>query len=307
MKFAIVTVTYNDGKNLAQTMASVKCQTYQDVMHVVVDGGSIDKTRDIFAQFSDGRDQFHEIVDSGVYDAMNQAIDILEDVDFDYCVFLNAKDTFFQDATLEKICQSLKHVDTQPDILVGPYDFVTGNKREVRNYPAAPGKIKQLLKENRLSECISSMPGHQATYYSKGFIKDKRYDLRFKIAADHNLFVNGLMSGAKIHNLLFPLCRYYSGGLSAQNLNRLQGEWLSIYADASFSEREGLREFNRRDRLLPGADMMLTDNAQLLGAAFPIEGPYADGPGRGQWLTQSQLIALSTHTCLLYTSPSPRD
>ena len=303
MKFAIVTVTYNDAKNLTQTMASVQGQTGADFVHIVVDGGSTDSTPEVFETLGREQDKFFSVTDSGVYDAMNQAIILLEDIAFDYFVFMNAQDTFFEDTTLQKIAASLDKSGRKPDIVIGPYDYVKGRGCEIRNTPAAPATLLKALKDNRLSDCLGAMPGHQATYYAKSYIKGKAYDLSYQIAADHDLFLKAVMDGADIYNLLFPLCRYYSGGFSAQNLNRLDAEWMRIYVGAGASEREGMREFHRRNRSLPDGNRRIADNARLLDRGqHQVEKSIVEGDGFGRWLGQNQLVALIADTSLLMMS-----
>ena len=303
MKFAIVTVTYNDAENLAQTMASVQGQTGADFVHIIVDGGSTDKTPNVFETLGREQDKFFSVTDSGVYDAMNQAINLLDDIAFDYVVFMNAQDTFFEDTSLQKIAASLDKSGRRPDIAIGPYDYVMSRGHEIRNSPGGAAALVKALKENRLSDCLSAMPGHQATYYSKSFIKGKAYDLSYAIAADHDLFLKAVLDGADIYNLLFPLCRYYSGGFSAQNMSRLEAEWRRIYVGAAASERDGIREFYRRDPSLPDGNNLIADNARLLDRGeHQIERSISKGHGYGRWLGEHQHIALIADTSLLTIS-----
>ena len=45
MKISVITVTYNSEKTIRDTLNSVISQTYKDIEHIIVDGGSIDKTK----------------------------------------------------------------------------------------------------------------------------------------------------------------------------------------------------------------------------------------------------------------------
>lgn len=44
MKFSIVTVCLNSEKTILATLNSVLTQSYKNIEHVIVDGGSTDKT-----------------------------------------------------------------------------------------------------------------------------------------------------------------------------------------------------------------------------------------------------------------------
>ncbi len=73
-KFSIITVTYNAGSVLEDTIQSVITQTYKKVEYIIVDGGSKDHTLDIIHKY---REHIHTLVsepDKGLYDAMNMDI-----------------------------------------------------------------------------------------------------------------------------------------------------------------------------------------------------------------------------------------
>ena len=49
---SIITVTYNRGKLLGRCIQSVLNQTYTNIEHIVIDGGSTDETDEVAASFS---------------------------------------------------------------------------------------------------------------------------------------------------------------------------------------------------------------------------------------------------------------
>jgi glycosyltransferase involved in cell wall biosynthesis len=73
----ILTPTMNRAQPLARTLASVRAQTYSNVEHIVLDGGSNDGTRELSAaaekqwglQWSSGRD-------GGMYHALNMGLEL---------------------------------------------------------------------------------------------------------------------------------------------------------------------------------------------------------------------------------------
>lgn len=51
MKISLITVTYNSGTTLRDTIQSVLAQTYRNVEYIVVDGLSKDNTMDIVREY----------------------------------------------------------------------------------------------------------------------------------------------------------------------------------------------------------------------------------------------------------------
>ncbi len=72
--FSIVTCTWNSAATLADTLASIRAQTCQDLEHVFVDGGSTDATLDIIEAYP-GNKLLLRDVGGGISRAMNQGIE----------------------------------------------------------------------------------------------------------------------------------------------------------------------------------------------------------------------------------------
>ena len=95
MKLSIVTINYNNAEGLRKTLASVASQTYADIEHVIVDGGSTDGSVEIICEYARANgahagsptcptgqtNNCHQIhwlsePDNGIYHAMNKGIEI---------------------------------------------------------------------------------------------------------------------------------------------------------------------------------------------------------------------------------------
>ena len=53
MKLSIITINYNNAEGLRKTLASVASQTYADIEHIIVDGGSTDGSVEIIREYAD--------------------------------------------------------------------------------------------------------------------------------------------------------------------------------------------------------------------------------------------------------------
>ena len=70
--FCVVIPVYNHPDTIADTVASVRGQSYSDIEHLIIDGGSTDGTLDLLAEWGDWGDRLVSEPDKGFYDAMNR-------------------------------------------------------------------------------------------------------------------------------------------------------------------------------------------------------------------------------------------
>jgi glycosyltransferase involved in cell wall biosynthesis len=99
--FSIVTCTWNSAATLADTLASVRRQTCQDVEHIFVDGGSTDATLDMLAAYP-GTKRVLRDVGGGISRAMNQGI---EAATGEYVAHLHSDDYYASDDVLASVAE----------------------------------------------------------------------------------------------------------------------------------------------------------------------------------------------------------
>ena len=81
-KLSIITINYNNAEGLRKTLASVASQTYHDIEHIIIDGGSTDGSVDVIKEYATSLASFHHSIiwvsepDNGIYNAMNKGIEI---------------------------------------------------------------------------------------------------------------------------------------------------------------------------------------------------------------------------------------
>lgn len=114
-KFSIITVTYNAGSVVEDTIQSIISQTYKNVEYIIVDGGSKDHTLAIIEKYKEHITTIISEPDKGLYDAMNKGIRLATG---DYLCFLNAGDELHEDDTLLQIVHTLTGNEL-PDVIYG--------------------------------------------------------------------------------------------------------------------------------------------------------------------------------------------
>ena len=121
MKFSVITVTYNAGNLLGETINNILSQTYEDFEVVIKDGRSTDHSlknvpisEKVVLRIDD---------DKGIYDAMNQAVSMAKG---DYVIFMNAGDRFYDNDVLQNIAD---HLDGKNELVYGNVIRIKKNKK----------------------------------------------------------------------------------------------------------------------------------------------------------------------------------
>ena len=93
----IITATLNSEKYLEESILSLHDQKNENFEHIILDGGSTDKTIDIIKKYENKIDYWCSGKDKGIYDAFNNGMQLAKG---DYIGFLNSDDYYSQN-TLE--------------------------------------------------------------------------------------------------------------------------------------------------------------------------------------------------------------
>jgi glycosyltransferase involved in cell wall biosynthesis len=130
-KISIITVVYNGGKYLEETIKSVINQTYPNIEYIIIDGGSTNGTVDIIKKYEEHIGYWISEKDEGISDAFNKGVKIANG---DYINFQGDGDGFVSDDILEEI---FKDIDSNADIFVSARIQrvdIDGNKMFVSKY-----------------------------------------------------------------------------------------------------------------------------------------------------------------------------
>jgi glycosyltransferase involved in cell wall biosynthesis len=213
MKVSIITVTFNSGATLFQTIQSVLNQTYKDIDYWLIDGLSSDDTIDIIKSFEDkfaGRLHYILEKDKGIYDAMNKGVNQCTG---DIIGILNSDDFFTSNDVIEKM---VHHFTEDVDMVYGDVHFIKGNRlnRCTRYYS---GKIFKPWMVR-----FGFIPPHPSVYIRSAiYTKYGAYDDSYQISADYELIARLCYKNrikTKYIHMDFVTMRI--GGASTRNWNR---------------------------------------------------------------------------------------
>ena len=163
---SIITVIYNDGKKLEETILSILSQTYDNLEFIIIDGSSTDGTIDIIKKYEDKIDYWISEKDSGIFDAMNKGILAAKG---DYINFMNAGDFFIRKNLVKEIVDILNSEEI--DFLYG--DVNVGNNNIITN------KIKYNTQFIYKTIC------HQGIFAHKKCFNKNMFNLKYRWMCDY--------------------------------------------------------------------------------------------------------------------------
>lgn len=206
---SVITVVFNGAATLEHTIRSVIEQTYDNIEHIIIDGGSTDATLDILRKYEDHIDYWVSEKDAGIYDAMNKGIALAKGK---YIGMLNADDYFANPSALVKIATRL--AASNVDAVFSCLDIVD------------PANLDRVLRKYRVSSFssfmlrIGVMPPHPTFYCKKScYEKAGPYRTDYRIAADFEMLARMLLK----HNITWEFIdettvKMRSGGLSSSGI-----------------------------------------------------------------------------------------
>ena len=136
---SIVTPSFNKGQYIEETILSIRNQTYKNIEHIVIDGGSTDKTLSILKNYSPVLLWFSE-PDKGQSDAINKGWRIAKG---DIIAYLNADDTYLPNAVESAVNFFLQHPETA--MIYGDGIFSDEKGKFLMNFTAGEFILKNLI------------------------------------------------------------------------------------------------------------------------------------------------------------------
>ena len=170
---SVVTISLNSASTIEKAIVSVQDQTYDNIEHIIIDGGSNDGTVELINKRIRQCDKIVSEPDRGIFDAMNKGIALSGG---EILFFLNSDDYFFDRYVVSDV---IKKFEQNPDIDIVFGDQVFDHGRfktyKVQDFP---------INREQLARTTIQ---HQTIFAKKGvFLKSNGFSIDYPICGDYN-------------------------------------------------------------------------------------------------------------------------
>ena len=182
----ILTAALNSGSTLKKTLETVRNQTFQDIEHIVIDGGSRDETLDILKEFENTYNlTWISEPDHGISDALNKGLRLSSGR---YILVIQADDQLLHHNILDNVFPQLKSENF--DILSFPV---------ILDHPAK-GKILSKPIKHLWWNHFKFVFRHQGCFvHRRVFDQIGMFRNEFRICLDYDFFYRALPEIAQLN------------------------------------------------------------------------------------------------------------
>lgn len=214
----IITPCYNAAQALPFTLASITCQTYPHIEHLIIDGASQDHTLQVIRQARHPV-RFISEPDKGIYDAINKGIKMASG---DFIIVMNADDAFYAPQSIAwlydawlKARQKLRRSDivVHGDVMfkINRYDDQLLHRQTIHRMRFG------------LIFCHQAVMIPRVLHETYGF-----YHQRYPIGADFEFLLRLKKAGVPLVHVPRPICIFTGGGVSSNHWKTTL-DYLRIY------------------------------------------------------------------------------
>lgn len=199
-KLSVITVVYNNVRDIERTIHSVLGQTYNNIEYIIIDGLSNDGTLQVIEKYKNRISKFISEKDKGIYDAMNKGLAMATG---DYVIFMNSGDEFYEAETVAAVFATAEGAD----IYYGETEMIADDGQSLgQRRHKAPAKFS--WKGFKYGMSIS----HQAIYIRRALTEP--YDSKYQLSADIDWIIRAAKKAKKIVNVKRYVAKYLVGGMS---------------------------------------------------------------------------------------------
>jgi len=214
----IVTVTYNVEDLLEETILSVINQSYKNIEYIIIERASTDGTVDIIKKYKDRISYWISEPDSGLYYAMNKAI---EKSTGKWINFMNAGNTF---ACNEIVTYVMKYKENDAELIYEDYQI-----KESGFYK----------KPYDRSQWYKNMPFcYQTLFRQTKIMKETLFNTCYNLAADYNFIFKIHIEKKNFCYLEKSITLFDTSGFTISNQLLMCIESLTVFLRNSVSKEE---------------------------------------------------------------------
>ncbi|KAF5433461.1 Glycosyltransferase involved in cell wall bisynthesis [Candidatus Methanophagaceae archaeon] len=175
MRISILTPSYNQGKFIEKTITSVMNQNWQDVEHIIIDGGSTDNTIDILKRYPHLR--WISEPDEGQADALNKGLEIATG---EIIGWINSDD-FYKENIFNDVIKEFRHGDVK--WVIGNITLIYSEVRIIKKNKSPKITHQTLLKNPDIVR-------QQATFFRKDALaKVGGWNNKYYMTMDYDLWI----------------------------------------------------------------------------------------------------------------------
>lgn len=209
----IITAVFNRANYVIDAINSLQNQTYPNITHVIIDGGSTDGTLDIIRNHMTDNIVLVSERDNGIYDALNKGLSYAKNADI--IGVLHSDDFFSDNKVIEKVVNVFQN--KKPDIVHGDLQYVKAQ---------TPSKVIRSWRSSSFSSDKLRwgwMPPHPTVFLTNEMVTYMgRFDLRYQIASDYDAILRCYSrTGIVSHYIPEVLVKMRTGGISNGSIGKI--------------------------------------------------------------------------------------
>ena len=199
-RLSVITIVYNNVRDIERTMLSVLNQTSSNIEYIIVDGQSTDGTVQIIQKYQHKLSHFVSEPDKGIYDAMNKGLALATG---EYVLFMNSGDEIYSTDTVSRVFST----KPEADIYYGETEMFNQQWQSIgRRRHKAPERFT--WRSFQFGMSVS----HQAIYIRRTLTEP--FDLKYKLSSDIDWIIEAARKARKIVNTRIFVAKYLVGGMS---------------------------------------------------------------------------------------------
>jgi len=218
-KISVITPVLNAHQTLEACLHSVAAQTYPNVEHIVMDGGSKDGSIEILEKNSANLSYWNSKKDNGISDAFNQGI---QQATGDYLYFLGASDALYHPNSCATLLEAVP-----PKTLLVCGRFVRTDEETNQPLSVAPELHPKHYNRWGLLKCLN-LPHQGLLMHRAYFDRYGLFDTTLRYAMDYELILRSFHHKPTVVLKNILVATWRNGGLGKNKLSEVFDEYHAI-------------------------------------------------------------------------------